>query len=95
MVESGGGDVAFQCPDPRGSTDVGAQQVPAEHVTADGDRSKHIFNAHSSSLPLKLNVQIQQLMIVKCAAYCLLQGIHFSPSFPQFPFSVPSVFSFS
>lgn len=43
MVESGGGDVAFQRPNPWVSTNVGAQQVSTEHITADGEYSEQIF----------------------------------------------------
>lgn len=46
MVESGGGDVAFQRPNPGISTNVGAQQVPTEYITADGDHSEQIFIIH-------------------------------------------------
>lgn len=47
MVESGGRDVALQRPNPGVSTNVGAQQIPTEHITAEGDRSRQIFLTHA------------------------------------------------
>lgn len=43
MVESGGGDVTFQRTNPGVSTNVGAQQVATEHITADGEHLKQIL----------------------------------------------------
>ena len=46
-----------------------------------------------STVVLTCIVEIPQFM--SCQTHCLLHWIHLSPSFPQLPFSVPSVFSFS
>ena len=40
MVESGGGDVTFQSPNPGVSANVGAKKVPTEHITGDRDKEK-------------------------------------------------------